>query len=119
MWFLLRMTFWLGLVLVLLPSFGSQPAPKSEVGVSEALSATKGAVTDLQNFCERQKETCAVGLQAAITIGQRAQAGAKMLYELLSKKFGSDESKAVQREIVPPPSAGPQQHLSPADRSPH
>ena len=79
MWFLLRMTFWLGLVLVLLPSFGSQPVPKSEVGMSEALSATKGAVTDLQNFCERQKETCAAALQAAITLGQRAQAGAKEL----------------------------------------
>ena len=119
MWFLLRMTFWLGLVLVLLPSVGSQPVPESEVGVSEALSATKGAVTDLQNFCERQKETCAVGLQAAITIGQRAQAGAKMLYELLSEKFGSDESKAVQKEIVPPPSASQQQHLSPAKPSQH
>jgi hypothetical protein len=60
MWFLLRMIFWLGLVLVLLPSVGSEPVPKSQVSVSDALSATKGAVTDLQNFCERQKETCAV-----------------------------------------------------------
>ena len=99
MWFLLRMTFWLGLVLVLLPSVGSQPVPKSQVSVSEAFSATKGAVTDVQNFCERQKETCAVGSQAAITLGQRAQAGAKMLYELLSEQFGSDKSRTVQREI--------------------
>jgi hypothetical protein len=36
MWFLLRMTFWLGLVLVLLPSVGSQPVPKSQVSASEA-----------------------------------------------------------------------------------
>ena len=119
MWFLLRMTFWLGLVLVLLPSVGSQPVPKSQVGVSEALSATKGAVTDLQNFCERQKETCAVGSQAAITLGQRAQAGAKMLYELLSEQFGSDESRTVRTESVPLPSARPQQPLSPAEPSQH
>ena len=119
MWFLLRMTFWLGLVLVLLPSVGSQPVPNSQVSVREALSATKGAVTDLQNFCERQKETCAVGSQAAITLGQRAQAGAKMLYELLSGRFASDEPEAVQRELVLPPSAKPQQHLSPADPSQH
>jgi hypothetical protein len=76
-------------------------------------------MTDLQNFCERQKETCAVGSQAAITLSQRAQAGAKMLYELLIEQFGSEESKAVQRELVPPPSARPQQHLSPADPSQH
>ena len=119
MWFLLRMTFWLGLVLVLLPSIGSQPVPKSQVSVSEAFSATKGAVTDVQNFCERQKETCAVGSQAAITLGQRAQAGAKMLYELLSEQFGSDESRTVQRESVPLPLARPQQQLSPADPSQH
>ena len=90
MWFLLRMTFWLGLVLVLLPSVGSQPVSKSQVSVSEAFSATKGAVTDVQNFCERQKETCAVGSQAAIALGQRVQAGAQMLYELLSEQFGSE-----------------------------
>ena len=116
MWFLLRMTFWLGLVLVLLPSVGSQPVPKSQVGVSEALSATKGAVTDLQNFCERQKETCAIGSQAAITIGQRAQAGAKMLYELLSERIGSDESRTERKESIPLPPARPQ---PPAEPSQH
>ena len=119
MWFLLRMTFWLGLVLVLLPSVGSQPVPKSQVSVSEAFSATKGAVTDVQNFCERQKETCAVGSQAAITLGQRAQAGAKMLYELLSEQFGSDESRTVRKGSVPLPPTRPQQQLSPADPSQH
>jgi hypothetical protein len=30
MWFVLRMTFWLGVVLVLLPHVGSQPVPKSQ-----------------------------------------------------------------------------------------
>jgi Family of unknown function (DUF5330) len=116
MWFLLRMTFWLGLVLVLLPSVGSQPVP-SQVSVSEAFSATKGAVTDVQNFCERQKETCAVGSHAAITLGQRAQAGAQMLYELLGEQFGSDESRTVRRQSVPLPPPRPQQKLSPADPS--
>ena len=107
MWFLLRMTFWLGLVLVLLPSVGSQPVPKSQVSASEAFSATKGAVTDVQSFCERQKETCAVGSQAVITLGQRAQAGAKMLNEILSEQFGSDESRTVHRESIPLPPARP------------
>src|SRR5262249_41850698 len=43
MWFLLRMTFWLAVVLVLLPTGGSQTAPKSQVSAGEAFSAARGA----------------------------------------------------------------------------
>jgi hypothetical protein len=53
MWFLLRMTFWLGIVLALLPSVGSQRVPKSQVSTSEALWAAKVVATDMQHFCER------------------------------------------------------------------
>lgn len=120
MWFILRMTFWLGVVLVLLPNGGSQPLPKSQVSASEAFSAAKGAVTDIQHFCERQQEACVVGSRAAVTLGQRAQAGAKMLYEFLSKQFGSDDSRTVQTtESVPVPPARPsQQTLRPVDLVP-
>ncbi len=96
MWFVLRMTFWLGVVLVLLPNGGSQTVPKSQVSASEAFSAAEGAVTDIEHFCERQQEACVVGSRTAVTLGQRAQAGAKMLYEFLSKRVGSDQSKPVQ-----------------------
>ena len=120
MWFILRMTFWLGVVLVLLPNGGSQPVPKSQVSASEAFSAAKGAVSDMQHFCERQQEACVVGSRTAITLGQRAQAGAKMLYEFLSERFGSDESRRVQTtESVPLPPARPsQQTLRPVDLVP-
>ena len=96
MWFLLRMTFWLAVVLVLLPTSGSQTAPKSQVSASEAFLAAKGAVTDFEHFCERQQEACVVGSRTAVTLGQRAQAGAKMLYEFLSQHLGSNESKSVR-----------------------
>src|SRR5262249_5963451 len=56
MWFLLRMTFWLAVVLVLLPTGGSQTAPKSQVSAGEAFSAARGAVADFEHFCERQQE---------------------------------------------------------------
>src|SRR5450756_72590 len=117
MWFILRMTFWLGVVLVLLPNGGSQPVPKSQVSASEAFSAAKGAVTDIQHFCERQQEACVVGSRTAVTLGQRAQAGAKMLYEFLSERFGSNESRSVRTtESIPIPPARPSQHtLRPAE----
>jgi hypothetical protein len=50
MWFVLRMTFWLAVVLVLLPTGGSQTAPKSQVSAGEAFAAARGAVTDFEHF---------------------------------------------------------------------
>ena len=64
MFFLLRMAFWLGLVLILLPSGSSQPAQSpNAVGASEAISAASATVGDLRQFCTRQPEACTVGSQ--------------------------------------------------------
>ena len=125
--FLLRMAFWLGVVLVLLPSGGSQPAPKSDVSTGEAISAAKAAVADARQFCERQPEACTVGSQAAVAIGHRAQAGAKMLYEFLNDQLGPNDATGVVTtaratrpgEAVPLPVARPSQNtLTPADLAP-
>jgi DNA-binding transcriptional regulator YdaS (Cro superfamily) len=96
MFFLLRMTFWLGLVLVLLP-FGSaqQNSAANEVSASEAISAASATVGDLRGFCGRQPDACAVGSQVASTLGYRAQAGAKMLYEVLSEAMAPRETGSV------------------------
>ena len=120
MWFLLRIMFWLGVVLVLLPSGGSQPVPKSQVSAGEVLWAGKVLLADIQHFCERQPEACVAGSQATVTLGQRAQVGAKMLYEFLSEQFGDDESGSVRTTgSVPVPPARPSHHtLRPADLVP-
>ena len=91
---LFRMIFWLTLVLVLLPSVGSQTTSSGLVSAGDAASAAKATVTDLRSFCQRQPDACTVGSQAAALIGHRAQAGAKMLYEYLTEHFGEGESPA-------------------------
>ena len=85
MMFLLRATFWLGLVLVLLPSGGTKSETQSQVSAAEAVSAASAAVSDMSQFCTRQPAACQVGSQAAVTIGQRAQAGAKMLFDFFAE----------------------------------
>jgi uncharacterized protein DUF5330 len=116
--FLLRVAFWLSVVLILLPSGGSQPLPKSQVSAGEAFSAATAAMSDMRQFCERQPNVCEVGSQTAVTLGQRAQVGAKMLYEFLHERFGNDEPTAVQSTGTVP-AARPSQHtLRPADLSP-
>jgi len=119
MFFLIRMAFWSSVVLVLLPTGGSKPteAPRSQVGALEAVSAASATVSDMSHFCARQPEACAVGSQAAITLGQRAQAGAKMVYDFLNERMetGSIANKAVK----PTPAVkSSQQTLTPADLTP-
>jgi Family of unknown function (DUF5330) len=115
--FLLRVAFWLGVVLILLPSGGTQPLPKSQVSAGEAFSAAKAAMSDMQQFCARQPAVCEVGSQTATTLGQRAQVGAKMLYEFLHERFGNEDTTTVQSTGTVP--AKPSQHtLRPADLTP-
>jgi hypothetical protein len=121
--FLVRMVFWLTVVLVLLPIGGSGPAPKLNINPIDAMSAAQATVTDMRSFCERQPEACTVGSQAAVAIGHRAQAGAKMLYEYLSEHFGPNETgtlaNAGGKKPVPLPVTRPSQHtLLPADLVP-
>jgi hypothetical protein len=110
MFFLLRMAFWLGLVLVLLPR---EKTPESDnvpqIGASEAVSAATAAVSDVGQFCKRQPAACEVGGQAATVIGQRAQDGARKIYKIITDKKPdhtssidtADDAEAVV--AAPPP----------------
>ena len=85
--FLLRITFWLGLVLVLLPRDKTPESEKvPQVGAAEAVQAATAAVSDMSQFCKRQPAACEVGGQAATMIGQRAQDGARKLYQIINDK---------------------------------
>jgi hypothetical protein len=87
MWFLLRMTFWLGLVLVLLPRDKTPESDKlPQIGASEAVQAATAAVSDMSQFCKRQPSACEVGGQAATVIGQRAADGARKVYNIITDK---------------------------------
>lgn len=96
MFFLLRMAFWLGLVLVLLPREKTPESDKlPQVGASDAVSAATAAVSDMSQFCKRQPAACEVGGQAATVIGHRAQAGARKLYQIITDKRASDRTGSI------------------------
>jgi hypothetical protein len=96
MFFLLRMAFWLGLVLVLLPREKTPESDKlPQVGASEAVSAATAAVSDMSQFCKRQPAACEVGGQAATVIGQRAQDGARKLYQIITDKKSADHTGSI------------------------
>ena len=96
MFFLLRMAFWLGLVLVLLPR---EKTPESEklpqIGASQAVQAATAAVSDMSQFCKRQPAACEVGGQAATVIGHRAEDGARKLYRIITDKRTPDRTGSI------------------------
>lgn len=89
MFFLLRMAFWIGLVLVLLPRDHTPEADKTaapQVGASDAISAATAAASDMSQFCKRQPQACEVGGNAAAFIGERAKEGARKVYQIITEK---------------------------------
>ena len=105
MFFLLRVVFWLGLVLVLLPRDKTPESDKlPQIGASEAISAATAAASDMGQFCKRQPAACEVGGQAATALGQRAQDGARQLYKIITDKKPDHTSSidtAGEAETVP------------------
>jgi hypothetical protein len=118
MFFLLRMAFWLGLVLVLLPREKTPESDKlPQVGASEAVSAASAAVSDMSQFCKRQPAACEVGGQAATVIGQRAQEGARKLYRIITDKKAPDTTGSIGAANADPSHAdtAPGDTLTPDD----
>jgi hypothetical protein len=120
MFFLLRMAFWMSVVLVLLPSGSPQrtaTAPSSELGAMETLSAASATVSDMSRFCSRQPDACAVGSQAAAALGQRAQAGAKMVYEFINERAAPHETGSVATRPTRQVASQGGSHAAPAAKS--
>jgi hypothetical protein len=96
MFFLLRLAFWLGLVLVLLPRDKTPESDKvPQISASDAVSAATSTINDMGQFCKRQPAACEVGGQAATAIGQRATDGARKLYQIITDKKPPDHTGSI------------------------
>ena len=118
MWFLLRLTFWLGLVLVLLPRDKTPDSEKlPQINAAEAAQAAAAAMSDMSQFCKRQPAACEVGGQAATVIGHRAQDGARKLYRIITDKVEkADKPEKVEKPDQPDKPHKPDKKM-PGDRS--
>jgi hypothetical protein len=110
MFFLLRMAFWLCVVCVLIPSGSKTTSPEAKIEASEAVTLASAAVSDVRGFCERQPDACMTGGKVAVAIGHKAEAGARTLYEFVSKLREKSASGAAR--------PGSEGTLTPADMAP-
>lgn len=117
MFFLLRMTFWLGLVLVLLPTGKSTDDDKlPNVSTGDAVSAAAAAVSDMSQFCVRQPAACEVGDKAAAVIGHRAQSGARKIYQMITDRKNPDQTGSIGRVGDAAAASASQDTLTTVDR---
>jgi len=120
----LRMALFLCVVLALLPTGGAKQdaaTPGAQIGASDAVAAASATVFDMWQFCSRQPQACAVGSHAAVAFGQRAEAGAKMVYKLVSERAAPADTGSIAARK---PAANPSQDtltatdIAPAWRAP-
>ena len=95
MFFLLRMTFWLGLVCVLLPSGAKSPSQETHIDAVQAVTVASATVSDVRGFCGRQPTACAAGGKIAAAIGHRAQAGARTIFDFITTKLSKKSTPAA------------------------
>lgn len=92
--FLIRLAFWLTLVLLVLPmpergdahavDAVSPADPSPQLSVIDAMVVAQSAISDAAGFCGRNPETCETGLELAGTLREKAQYGAQLVYEYLA-----------------------------------
>jgi hypothetical protein len=123
MFFLLRVAFWLGVVCVLLPGGGSQPA--AQIDATQAVALASAAVSDARGFCDRQPVACEVGGKVVAALGHKAEAGARTLFQFITAKLGDQSTTgsvpAVTTARVPrvvPVATEANGTLKPADLQP-
>ncbi len=114
MFFLLRTAFWLSIVILLLPADpAKRDSARPQLGTLETLGVAQAALEDARGFCARRPEACEAGSLALYSFGEKAQYGAKLVYEFLSDKLGNEPAK--QSEATERPG---RHNLTPADVSP-
>ena len=90
--FLIRLAFWLGLVVVLLPTDERQQA--------RLYGTTVATVERVVTFCERNAQTCAAGADFWATFVKKAEFGARIAVDLVSS--GGRKDEAPTRSQVQP-----------------
>ncbi|PKA40321.1 DUF5330 domain-containing protein [Rhizobium sullae] len=117
MWFLIKGSFWFGLVLVALSLFSSESSTRlasdPQIQFSDAFTAASGAYDYLTGMCSEKPEVCAKGAETLTALGYRAREGARVAYELLDSQFADDNAAAPKLAEATP--AAP---LAPAAAAP-
>ena len=102
MWFMARVAFWLSIVILLLPAPPAPHAVEQQFNATQALSAAMAAVSDMRQFCARQPDACAVGSKAIVAFGEKTQASANVIYDVMNRQANGGGAALGARTPRPP-----------------
>ena len=102
MMFLIRTSFWLLVLILLLPTDENQQ--------NQIYGTAQTAMNDLKGFCDRNPQTCVTSQEAFEVLVQKAQYGAELVMNLVEAKTGPlQDTLPANRasDPVPMPAADP------------
>lgn len=102
--FLIRWAFWIGLIVLVLPTEAAQ----QERLYHTASTAVHRAAT----FCERNGEVCAKGGEYWAVFRQKLEFGARMVIDLATERMSGSQRQGAGQMVQPTGT------LTPADRAP-
>jgi hypothetical protein len=88
--FLIRLMFWLGFVVLLLPADERQQA--------RLYASAAAALERASTFCERNERTCAVGAELWASFLKKAEFGLRMAFDLAGSSARKDGDAAPARD---------------------
>lgn len=115
--FLIRMAFWLCVLILLLPAEGpaSNPQTSTETGARlnavRVIDAARTTVSDFAGICERSPQVCDTGEAALDTFMRKARYGAGLVYELI---YGTQEPATATSPLPPDTVGQPAKWMPPA-----
>ena len=85
--FILRVMFWLAVIVMILPmdesgSNGQVNSPASEMSVSGAVSAASATMNDMASFCDRNPTACDTGAAAWDLFLRKLENGIRLAYRV-------------------------------------
>jgi hypothetical protein len=112
--FLIRVGFWVGLAVLLLPTDERQQARLYSTAVT--------TVERVTTFCDRNAQACAAGAELWAVFVKKAEFGARMAIDLVSSSGRQDEDAASARtqpaSVKGKPAPAARGTLTPADLTP-
>ena len=112
--FLIRVGFWVGLAVLLLPTDERQQARLYSTAVT--------TVERVTTFCDRNAQACAAGAELWAIFVKKAEFGARMAIDLVSMSGRQDEDAASLRtqpaSVKGKPAPAARGTLTPADLTP-
>lgn len=106
---LIRMTFWIGLVLLLLPIGTGENDDAPSIGIVQLYMAAQSTIADLSGFCARNPQACEMGGSIVTLVGLKAKEATRLAYAYLSDAdadkpsgvYASQSSGSRQVEAIP------------------